>query len=465
MTGNTPGDPTVPKGLMREFQDRPVLIRNVRLVDIENNATPGHTSDIRVEKGRFSLVAPSGELPSRGLHVVDGRNRFALPGLIDCHVHICGIFLTEVPGISDLIWIPGQIFLNHRAHLRSGVTLVRDMTAPLRVSLLFRSLSKDPCSGFPRVLCAGPMLTVPGGYPPYLPKDRFHHRWLAGPLRLEIRNDRDAIQWVDRLARAGVDWIKLGFQSAAFDLARTSIPKPSAGLFRTIVERAHHHHLPVAVHHYWLADLRELVDLPFDTLEHITEDGDIDDRTLDRMAERHLPVTTDLEQSAFWHEPETFLHRICQDAAPLLPKPRRHIQRLLRDVADGRDIYGLQPSRKLMELAFVKDLVFQKMRNLKRLSDHGIPIAAATDAGVHMSLGILPDELCRMSRAGVSPARVLRSATIDAAKLLRIDDAGRIRPGCRADMILYGRDPLLDIEAVRKPEFVMRDGVPILWQR
>jgi len=450
---------------MREFRGSPVLVRNVRLVDVELGRTPGHANDVRIDQGRFSRIAPSGELPSDGLQVVDGKNRFALPGLIDCHVHICGIFLTEIPGLSDLFWIPRQIFLNHRAHLRSGVTLLRDMMAPLRVSLLFRSLSEDPCSGFPRVLCSGPMLTVPGGYPPYIPKDRFHHRLLLGPLRLEVRNNREAIRWVDRLARAGVDWIKLGYQSAAFDLARTPISKPSADLFRTIVERAHHHHLPVAVHHYWLSDLRKLVELPFDTLEHITEDADIDDRALDRMAERHLPVTTDLEQSAFSNEPETFLRRIGQGAAPLLPKPVRHMQRLLRDVADGRDLYGLRPPRKLMELAFVKDLVFQKMRNLKRLSDHGIPIGAATDAGVHMFLGILPDELCRMARAGMSHARVLQSATIDAAKLLRIDDAGRIRPGCRADLVLYGRDPLQDIEAVRKPEFVMRDGVPILWQR
>jgi imidazolonepropionase-like amidohydrolase len=281
---------------------------------------------------------------------------------------------------------------------------------------------------------------------------------------LELKSNEDAVQWVDRLAMAGVDWIKLGFQSASFDMARTPISKPSIKLFRTIVERAHDHNLPVAVHHYWLKDLRELVELPFDTLEHITEDGEIDDLTLTRMAERGLPVTTDLEQSAFSHEPHKYLHIIDQGAAHLLPKPQRHIARLLRDVAAGRDIYGLKPPRKLMEFEFIKDLIFQKMQNLKKLSDNNILVGAATDAGVHMFMGILPDELCRMSKAGLNNTQVLRTATIHAARLLHIDDVGQIKKGFRGDMVLYKNDPLEDIEALKKPEFVMRDGVPIIWQ-
>ena len=457
-------DRTAEKRLMTEFKDRSLVIRNIRLVDLDKGHTPEQPSDITIEKGRIFRIAPAGAIPLDGLKVIDGRGRFALPGLIDCHIHICGIFLTELPRISDFTWLTRQICLNHRAHLRSGVTLVRDMMAPLRISLFFRSLSEDPCSGFPRVLCAGPMLTVAEGYPPYVPKDRFLHRVSTGPLRLELENNKDAVLWVDRLARAGVDWIKLGFQSAAFDTARTPISKPSVELFRTIVDRAHHHDLPVAVHHYWLQDLRELVELPFDTLEHITEDGDIDDSTLDKMAERELPVTTDLEQSAFSHEPHKYLQMIDQGTAHLLPKPRRHLERLLRDVAAGRDVYGLKPRRKLMELQFIKEMLFQKMRNLKKLSDHHIRIGAATDSGVHMCMGLLPHELCRMVRAGMSNAQVLRAATINAAKLLRIHDVGRINPGFRGDLVLYEDDPLEEIETIKKPEFVMRDGLPVVSQ-
>ncbi|RJP34053.1 MAG: hypothetical protein C4536_03265 [Actinobacteria bacterium] len=448
------------KGPAYEYKDVPVLLKDVRLVDVEEERTRAEPSDIKLENGRISLVAPAGELDSRGLKVLEGRNRFALPGLIDCHVHICGIFITALPGISDFRWLLRQVYLNHRAQLQSGVTLVRDMMSVLRVSLLFKSLAEDACSGFPRVLCAGPMLTVEGGYPPYVPRDQFYQRVLGGPLKLELAGERDAVSWVDRLAGAGVDWIKIGYQGALFDMARTPLSKPSARLFRAIADRAHHHGLPVAVHHYWLQDLKELLELPFDTLEHITEDGEIDARTLARMAERGLPVTSDLEQSAFAHEPQKFLHMIEEGKSNLLPRPRGDITRLLHEVAAGQDIYGLKPRRKIMDLAFVRDLVFQKMRNLKLLADSGILIGAASDAGVHMMMGILPEELCRMTEAGLSNAQALRSATIDAARLLRVDDVGRIKAGYRGDIVLYENDPLENIAAVRSPALVMRDGVP-----
>lgn len=448
------------KGPMSEFRNAPVLLKNVRLVDPEAGRAGERPTDVRLDGGRITTVTPAGKVDARGLKVIEGANRFALPGLIDCHVHICGIFITELPGVRDLQWLPRQVYLNHRAQLRSGVTLVRDMMSVLRVSLLFKSLAEDPCSGFPRVQCAGPMLTVKGGYPPYIPSDQLYQRVLGGPLKLELNDERDAVSWVDRLASSGVDWIKVGYQGALFDVARTPMKKPSPGLFRAIADRAHHHGLPVGVHHYWLEDLEELLDLPFDTLEHITEDGELDERTLSRMAARGLPVTSDLEQSAFAGEPQKFLDRIERGESYLLPRPKRDISRLLREVAAGEDIYGFRPRRKLMELAFVRDLTSRKMRNLKLLSDAGILLGAASDSGVHMMMGILPEELCRMAAAGLSNAKVLRSATVDAARLLRVDDAGRIRKGYRGDFVLYDIDPLENIEAVRKPALVIREGVP-----
>lgn len=448
------------KWSQREYKNGPAILKNVRLIDLENEHTDELPSDVLLEKGRISLIAPAGEIDSRGLKAIEGNNGFVLPGLIDCHLHICGIFITELPGVSDLSWLFSQVSLNHRAVLQSGVTLVRDMMSALQTTLFYKSLAEDPLSGFPRVLCAGPMFTVEGGYPPYVPRIKAWQRALVGALKLEIKDKKDGVKWVDHLAEAGVDCIKIGFQSALFDVARTPMNNISPELFRAIADRAHHHGLPVGVHHYWLHDLKTLLDLPFDTLEHISEDGGLDGWTLDRMAERGLPVTSDLEQSMFAHDPEKFQKRIEDGTSRLLPRPRKEISRLLEEVAAGGDVYGLKPRRKLMELAFIKDLVFQKMRNLKLLADHDILIGAASDSGVQMMMGILPDELCRMVASGLGNAQALRSATVDAAKLLRVDDVGRIKPGFRGDFVIYEDNPLGNIEAVRNPALVIRDGVP-----
>lgn len=446
--------------VQKEYISRPVLLKNVRIIDLEKERVSDRLSDITIEKGRISLIAPSGKIDQSGFATIEGGNRFVLPGLIDCHIHICGIFVTELPGPADITWVFDQVSLNHRATLQSGVTLVRDMMSAARASLFFKKLAEDPLSGYPRVLCSGPMFTVKNGYPPYVPQIKDWQKVLAGQLKLEIEDKKQAVKWVDRLADMGVDYIKIGYQSALFDVTRTPLKNISPRLFRVIVDRAHHHELPVGVHHYWIKDLETLLDLPFDTLEHITEDGKIDPRTLDRIAGRGLSVTTDLEQSAFAHEPEKFLERIEQGKAHMLTRPEKAISKLLNEVVAGKDIYGLKPRRKLMELAFIKDLVITKMHNAKLLSDNDILLGAASDSGVHMMMGILPEELVRLTRAGLSNAKALRSATHDAAKLLRVEDVGWIKKGYRGDFVLYDDNPLLNIEAVRTPALVIRDGVP-----
>ena len=457
-------DPILSQGLKKGFRGSgfgPVLLRGVRLVDPESGQTHERESDIKIEKGRLSAVAPAGEIPAKGLENIEGRGHFALPGLIDCHAHTCGFFMAEMPRPSDLLWIPGQIGLNYRAHLRSGVTTVRDMMAPLRMILYARSRAENPRSGWPRIVCSGPMLTVANGYPPHVPPDELWVRGLFGPLRVELKDSRDAAKWLDRLAEAGVDWIKIGYSTIRYDDARAPLETPSPELFRSIVDRAHHHGLPVAVHHTWLTDLKKLVGLPFDTLEHLTGDMDIDPDTLDKIEERNLHITTNLEVFAALDEPEKHLTKIEQGTSPLMPKAQKSMIRVLNDITAGRDIVAGSPPTPLFSLKVLKGMAVQEARNLKLLADRGVLIGAATDAGTHLMFGTLPEEMCHMVKAGMSPAAVLRAATSDAARLLRLNDIGSIKKGNRADMVLYSSDPLADIEAVKYPRLVIRDGVLI----
>jgi imidazolonepropionase-like amidohydrolase len=54
----------------------------------------------------------------------------------------------------------------------------------------------------------------------------------------------------------------------------------------------------------------------------------------------------------------------------------------------------------------------------------------------------------------------LKSATIETAKLLRIEDKlGQIKPGMLADIIAVQQNPVEDISTVKNVIFVMKDGV------
>jgi imidazolonepropionase-like amidohydrolase len=65
-----------------------------------------------------------------------------------------------------------------------------------------------------------------------------------------------------------------------------------------------------------------------------------------------------------------------------------------------------------------------------------------------------------MTDAGMSNKDALKSATIETAKLLRVEDElGQIKPGMLADIIAVQNNPIQDISTVKNVSFVMKDGV------
>lgn len=60
---------------------------------------------------------------------------------------------------------------------------------------------------------------------------------------------------------------------------------------------------------------------------------------------------------------------------------------------------------------------------------------------------------------GMTPAETITSATTTAAKLLDLEnEIGRIAPGYSADIIAVSGDPLANVRALEKVDFVMVRG-------
>lgn len=98
----------------------------------------------------------------------------------------------------------------------------------------------------------------------------------------------------------------------------------------------------------------------------------------------------------------------------------------------------------------------------------GIRVVAGTDANNAPFVPFSPKlgesfhgELELMVGAGLTPAQALRSATADSAALFRLADRGRIEPGLRADLVLLGGDPTLDIRATRDLRGVWVGGIAV----
>jgi imidazolonepropionase-like amidohydrolase len=87
-----------------------------------------------------------------------------------------------------------------------------------------------------------------------------------------------------------------------------------------------------------------------------------------------------------------------------------------------------------------------------------VKIAFGTDQGVAPH-GDNALEFVYMVEGGMSPAGALRSATLEAARVLGLDaDLGTVEAGKLADLVAVPGDPLADIRATTKVSFVMKSG-------
>ena len=109
------------------------------------------------------------------------------------------------------------------------------------------------------------------------------------------------------------------------------------------------------------------------------------------------------------------------------------------------------------QLAKAEEAAAAHANSIARAVKGNVRILFGTDSGVAPH-GDNAKEFALMVKAGMTPAQAIKAATSDnAAELDR--PIGAILPGREADIIAVGSDPLADVTALEKVDFVMRRGV------
>lgn len=105
------------------------------------------------------------------------------------------------------------------------------------------------------------------------------------------------------------------------------------------------------------------------------------------------------------------------------------------------------------------EAVLQKRKAFKIAMDNGVTIGMGGDVGVFPhGENVLEMEL--MVNYGMKPLQVLQAATSINAKAMQIQNkVGFIKAGYLADLVFFEGDPSVSISALRKPLWVMKDGV------
>jgi imidazolonepropionase-like amidohydrolase len=121
---------------------------------------------------------------------------------------------------------------------------------------------------------------------------------------------------------------------------------------------------------------------------------------------------------------------------------------------DGMDMNVLPPA--LLKKAEI--VIPKAQKSLEDAIKQGVKIAFGTDAAVFPH-GDNAEEFNCYVQSGMSEIEAIRTATLNAADLLGLDDRGSLKPGMLADIVAVKGNPLQDIKTLESVVFVMKEGV------
>jgi imidazolonepropionase-like amidohydrolase len=407
--------------------DTVTIVHAGRLLDRPGQQPRGASTVIvrngRIEAIRDGFAAPEGY---PGATVVDLRDRYVLPGLIDCHVHLESDRAGQEGLVESLTssdaYFAYQALANARKTLDAGFTIVRNLGDDRGVTLALRDAIAAGSVAGPRIIDAGTGISATAGHgdrtlslAPDIAEHVSEANLCDGPegCRRAVREQ----------VRRGVDVIKIMTTGGVNSRIGAGVGKQ---MFddeaQALIATAHLYGKKVAVHAHGTEGINLALKYGADSIEHGTLLDEESVKLFLKSGAYYVPTLSTVNG---------YLERIAKDPDAYPPEVRAKID------------WRIQITGKALELAYPR----------------GVKIAFGTDAGVSKH-GRNADEFELMVKHGMPAAAAIKAATLNAADLLGISaQTGSIEPGKRADLIAVAGDPLSDVTLLKRVQFVMKDGI------
>ena len=358
--------------------------------------------------------------------ILDWSDKYVLPGLIDCHVHL----------VSDKAGVEGQLeevtqtlpaaayqaMINGHKTLAAGFTTVRNLGDGGGVTLALRDAINAGTVIGPRILDAGTSISVTSGHMD--PRLGF-----APHLQAAVFNGNNLCDGAAECRRAvrvqigrGVDVIKIATTGGVNSRVGAGLGQQ---MFEdeamAIVQTAHLAGKKVAVHAHGADGIALALKVGADSIEHGT--------MLDAQG-----ITQMKKSGAFLVATLTTVNGY---TARLAANPNAYDAVVKPKILWRIEITG---------------------KSFRKAVEAGVNIAFGTDAGVSMH-GQNADEFELMVKHGMSPSQAIAAATINAAQLLGMADRlGSIEAGKQADLIAVSGDPTQDVQRLKSVQAVIKSG-------
>jgi imidazolonepropionase-like amidohydrolase len=397
----------------------PLVLKATRMLDVAAGriVQPGL---LVVTGNRITQVGGTAPV---GAQVLDLGDRTLMPGMIDAHVHL---FLH--PGAEDLQTVeesvPKRTLIaidQARLDLMGGFTAERDMGtegAGAADSAVRDAIDSGLFPG-PRMRMSGNAIDLLGGHED---ANRFNPAQHVLSNADYANNPEQIVEVIREQHKEGADFTKVyetGRDSFVDGIFKTPYQYTEAELRVAVAEAARYGLGPghgVAVHATGEPGTGFAVAAGVMSVDHAYQ---LSDATMKAMKEKQIYAVPTFAIAEYFAD------------------------------------HAANPATAAHERA---ELAYHAAEFKKQLAAH-VPMAVGSDVGPFPH-GTQARELELMVQYGMTPREALQADLLNGAKLLGWEGKiGELKPGFYADIIAVEGDPLANISAVTKVQFVMKNGV------
>jgi hypothetical protein len=419
LSGQTPVD----------SRTRPLVIRNVNVITMESEEVLKNQTVV-IENGKVTSIAPNLK-PKANALVIDGQGKWLMPGLAEMHAH--------VPPVDDLGPMKDVLML-FAAH---GITTIRGMLGHPR-HLELRAMLKNREIVGPRFFTTGPSFNG-----------------------MSVTSPGAGAQMVERQKNQGYDYLKLHpglsrpkFDSIAITAKRTGIPFVGHVSFGVGIWHA------IESGYSSIDHLDGFIEGLVPGIEHkieqeaglfgmfVAHEADTSriPELMKALRNQNVWVVPTQALAERWFSPDFKAEDFRNDPHARYMKPE-----VVDQWVNSKTNLVNNPQ---YDAEKIRNFIALRRKLIKSCQDNGVGLLLGCDAPQVFNVpGISThQELVYLVRSGLTPFEALRTGTVNVATYLNLPNAGIIRPGAVADLVLLGGNPLEKIEETQRIDGVILDG-------
>ena len=392
------------------------IISNVNIIPM-NQDTVLVDKMVYIKEGIIEKIADT--IDVEGIEIIDAKNKYLTPGLIDMHVHV---------------WDRYELGL----YLSNGVTAVRNLWGMPMHLRIKKDVIKDNIFS-PAFFTSGPKLTG---------------REFIGDDNLNLTNPSEAKEKVISYKDRGYDLIK-----TYYGLDRE--------IFNAVIEQAKISEIDIVAHPSQKVPFSYHLNPQIKSIEHAEEivqqplQFDLDTLKLQSI----IDSISQSNHTSYCPTITVFnnIYQIMINDSILDLESLEYMNPLIKKI-DSKNQFDRWFNAKQKDSTVVRRIKNQHNFHItivQKLHESGVNIVCGTDAGIGITLPgfSIHKELKFYKEAGLSNYEVLKTATVNASKTHSImNSLGTIEVGKVANLLLVDENPLIGLSSLENPAYVFVKG-------